>query len=195
MLYIATVMGQGILMPRVGYYMPFFVLSGILALIGASLMYTATAGTSAAAIYGYSILIAVGAGLTSQSSYSIAPAKVRSEQVSAAIGFINVAQIGGIVIALAISGTVFQNTAFRNLSQVLDGLGFSDVDIRSAIAGAQSVVFDRIDGDVRGRAIDGIVAAIGKTYALIIAGSSLALVTSVFLKREKLFMEVSTGGA
>jgi hypothetical protein len=195
MLYIATVMGQGIIMPRVGYYMPFFVVSGVLSLIGASLMYTATAGTSAAAIYGYSILIAVGAGLTSQSSYSIAPAKVRPEQVSAAIGFINVAQIGGIVIALAISGTVFQNTAFKNLSQVLDGLGFSDVDIRSAIAGAQRVVFDRIDGDVRGRAIDGIVAAIGKTYALIIAGSSLALVTSVFLKREKLLMEVSTGGA
>lgn len=47
-------------MPREGYYMPFFVLPGILALIGASLVFTATATTTSAAIYGYSILTAVG---------------------------------------------------------------------------------------------------------------------------------------
>lgn len=195
MIYITVVMGQGILMPLVGYYMPFFVLSGIIALIGGALMYTATATTSAAAIYGYTILIAIGGGLTAQASYSIAPAKVRPEQVSAAIGFINVAQIGGIVIALSISGTVFQNTAFRNLSHLLHGMGFSAEQIRSAIAGAQSEVFDKISDDLRAQAIDGIVHAINQTYALIIAGSALALVTSVFLKREKLFMEMSTGGA
>jgi hypothetical protein len=74
-------------------------------------------------------------------------------------------------------------------------MGFSSEEIRSAVAGAQSVVFDKISDEVRGKAIDAIVHAIDQTYALIIAGSALALVTSVFLKREKLLMEMSTRGA
>lgn len=99
------------------------------------------------------------------------------------------------MIALTISGTVFQNIAFRDLSQVLNGLGFDAEDIRSAIAGAQSVVYEKLPATVKAEAIEAIVQAIDKTYALIIAGSALALVTSVFLRREKLFMEISTGGA
>jgi hypothetical protein len=189
------VMGQGILMPIVGYYYPFFIISGVFTLIGSALMYTVTSATSTSAIYGFTVLIAIGAGLTSQAAYSIAPAKVAPHQIATAIGFMNVAQIGGIMIALTISGTVFQNIAFRDLSQVLNGLGFDAEDIRSAIAGAQSVVYEKIPATVKAEAIEAIVQAIDKTYALIIAGSALALVTSVFLRREKLFMEISTGGA
>ena len=90
---------------------------------------------------------------------------------------------------------MFQNTAFGNLSKVLSGLGFSDADIRSAIAGSQSTLFERVSQQVRDKAVEGIVMAIGNTYVLIIAGSALALVTSVLFKREKLFMEMSAGGA
>lgn len=91
------IIAGGVLMMKIGYYLPFFVWSGVFTIIGAALMYTVTSTTSASAIYGFSVLIAIGAGPTSQAAYSIAPAKVLPHQIPAAIGFINVAQIGGVV--------------------------------------------------------------------------------------------------
>ena len=63
------IMGQGIAMPFVGYYYPFYIVSGILTTTGGALMYTVDEGTSTSAIYGHSVLIAVGAA-----AYSIVPA-------------------------------------------------------------------------------------------------------------------------
>jgi hypothetical protein len=195
MVLIFFVMGSGIVMPLVGYYMPFFVLSGVFVLIGGALMYTVKATTSTSAIYGYTVLIAIGAGLGAQTAYSVAPAKVQPHQVPAAIGFINVAQIGGIVIALTVSGTVFQNIAAIDLGKILYPLGFTSSDVQAAIAGSQSTLFEQLPAAVKGNAIEAIVQAIDKTYALAITAGAFALVSSVFLRREKLFMEMSTGGA
>lgn len=195
MVLIFFVMGSGIVMPLIGYYMPFFVLSSIFMLIGGALMYTVKASTSTSAIYGYTVLIAIGAGLSAQISYSVAPAKVQPHQVPAAIGFINVAQIGGIVIALTVSGTVFQNIAASDLGKVLIPLGFTTADVQAAIAGSQSTLFEKLSAAVKERAVDAIVISIDKTYALVITAGAFALVTSLFLRREKLFMEMSTGGA
>ena len=100
-------------------------LSGVFMTIGGALMYTTDSSSSRSIIYGYSILIAIGAGLASQAAYSIGPAKVKPHQVPAVIGFMNVAQIGGIVIALTISSTVYQNLAFKFLQSALAGLNFT----------------------------------------------------------------------
>jgi hypothetical protein len=47
---ITFIMGQGILMPVVQYYFPFYVVSGVFAVIGGALMYTVTSATSTSAI-------------------------------------------------------------------------------------------------------------------------------------------------
>ena len=189
------IMGSGAVLPLVGYYMPFFILGGVFILIGGALMFTVKATTSTSPIYGYTILIAIGAGLTAQVGYSVASAKVQIQKVPAAIGFINVAQIGGLVIALAVSGTVFQNIAFRDLSKVLYPLGFTASDIHGAIAGSQSTLFSHLPSNIKANAIEVIVQAIDKTYALEVTAGVLCLVVSMFLQREKLFMEISAGGA
>ena len=49
----------------------------------------------------------MGAGIIQQLTYSIAAAKTARHEIPAAIGFINIAQIGSMVIALTISVTVF----------------------------------------------------------------------------------------
>jgi MFS family permease len=192
---ITFIMGQGILMPLVQYYFPFYIVSGVFAVIGGALMYIVTSTTSTSAIYGFTVLIAIGAGIGSQAAYSIAPVKVHPSKISDSIGFINVAQIGGIVLALSISGAVFQNTAFGSLTKVLAGMGFSEQDVRSAIAGSQSAVFERVSKEVKETAIEVIVQAIGKAYMLVVVAGAVALVSAVLMKKERLVMEMSTGGA
>jgi hypothetical protein len=73
---ITFIMGQGIVMPFVKYYCPFYILPGIFIAIVGALMYTVTSNTSTSAIYGYTVLIGIGAGLSSQAAYSIAHKRV-----------------------------------------------------------------------------------------------------------------------
>jgi hypothetical protein len=100
-------MGQGIILPFVKFYFPFYILSSIFIVIGGALMYTVASNTLTPTIYVYTVLIIIGAVLSSQAAYNIAPTKVHPSKISNAIGFINVAQIGGIALVLAISGAVF----------------------------------------------------------------------------------------
>jgi hypothetical protein len=96
------------------------------------------------------------------------------------LAFINLAQIGGGVFALTIAGTVFQNVAYDKLDKALSGEGFSDADIRSAIAGTQSAIFRRGSEEVRDAAVKTVIEAIRNVYILtIVAGVVLSPV--VFL--------------
>ncbi|KAJ6259382.1 Efflux pump patC [Drechslerella dactyloides] len=187
-LLVTFVMLNGFLMPVFGYYMPWYVWAGVTILIGGSLMHTITPTTSTAAVYGYSILIAVGAGAASQVAYSVAPAKVQPHDVPSAIGFMNHAQIGTIVISLTISGTIFQNVAFSYLRDALKQYNFPEEAIRGAIAGTRSQLLSELNAQSRADAIDAIVRAMGQVYILVIVAGAVTLVTSLFLKREKLFM-------
>lgn len=62
--------------------------------------------------------------------------KFAPEKVAAVIGFIDIAQIGGLIIALAISAAVLQNIAFMNLSEILSLLRFSAEDVHDAVDGS-----------------------------------------------------------
>lgn len=181
------IMGSGHVLGLLGYYFLLYIVGGVFLLVGAAPMFTVSAGTQVGAIYGFSVLIAIGAGLIAQIGYSVAPSKVAPQDMAAAIGFINVAQIGGLVIALAISGTVFQNITFLQLSNLLTPLGFSASQIQGAVAGSQSSVFNSLPTNVRAQAIDLIVTSISHIYALVITAGALCLVAGMFLKREKLF--------
>jgi hypothetical protein len=188
------VMLNGALMPKFGYYMPWYLFSGVFMLIGGSVMYTLVdPSTSNSAVYGFSVLTAIGAGSAQQAAYSIAQAKVPVNRIADAVGFINAAQIGGIVIVLTITGAVFQSVGFQLVSDAL-GPGFSTTDIRSALAGAKSDIFGKITDDVRDKVIAGIVQAISDGYILIIVAGAVMIVASLLMKREKLFMEMAAGG-
>lgn len=192
---------NGAMMPQTGYYKPWFVISGIFLVIGSALMFTVDIGTSAGKVYGYSVLIAIGTGLTCQSSYSIAPVKVAMnsrygpQMIPDAIGFINMAQIGSVVHALAISGTVFQNLAFQNLKTALAGRGFTDSQLHGAISGAQSGLLANASEEVKVLAVGAIIKAMDRVYILVIVAGGVVFLASFAMKWEKLFMKMSAGGA
>lgn len=153
------------------------------------------ASTPPSRIYGFSVLIAIGSGISQQAAYSIAPAKVGFQRASDAVGFINVAQIGAVVIALTISYATFQNIGYSHVSAALAGQGFSADDIHAALAGAKSGIFTSVTPELRQAVINGIVKAISDGYILVIVSGIVTLITSIFLRWERLFMEAGAGGA
>ena len=191
---IFTIMLNGFLMPRLGYYQPWYVASFFFMTIGGALMYSLVdAHTSKSSIYGFSVLMALGAGLAATAGYSVAPTKVEPHRISDAIGFINTAQIGASAIALTITSAIFQNIGYSYVAAALDGLSFSPEDIHGALAGARSTVFQDVSDEVRQRVLDGIVEAMSNAYVLCIVAGALGLVASLLMRREKLFMETSAG--
>ncbi|KAM5490307.1 hypothetical protein MaudMau93_002505 [Microsporum audouinii] len=186
---IVSVMIQGITMPLVGYYAPYYTISGVLIVVGSTLMSTVEVDTPDSNIYGYSIIIGIGTGLCVQASYGIAAAKVKEYEVQHAINYINLAQIGAETISLTVAGTIFQQLAFKNLSLYLAGRGYTAAELIAAIAGTQSAILQNGSKEVKALAIKAIVEAMKKVYISMIAAGSLQVICSFFLPREKLFMK------
>ncbi|RDW70025.1 hypothetical protein BP5796_08422 [Coleophoma crateriformis] len=193
-LVIFCIMLSGALLPVFGRYQPFFVLTGILLVVGGALMHTVTASTSPSTIYGYEVLMAIGAGLSMQIGYSIVVVKVAPHEIAAAIGYMNVAQIGSMAIGLSIGGSILQNRGFINLRDALSAYHFSEQELRAALGGAQSVILQGGDAQVRTLAIEAIAKTLQSLWVLTIVAGAVALVSGVFMKREKLVLAMTAGG-
>ena len=161
--------------------------------IGGSLMYTIRLDSNPGKVYGYSILLGLGSGLTFQAAYSIAGVKASlknwsGKDIQSAVSLQNISQVGGTLLSLLISGQVFQSYAFENLKRVLDGnnLRFSNAEIRSTVTGTQSLVFEGLPDVVKLEAVEAIMDAMKNVYILSIVAGVLSLVCALAMKKERL---------
>jgi hypothetical protein len=181
--------------------MPFYLTSGILMIAGSALMFTVKIATPAANVYGYSVLLAIGSGLTFNAGYTISGIKTAMKgsppkDVQSAISLQNLSQVGGVMVALIISGQIFQSYGFRNLKAVLDGLGFTDAENHSAVSGTHSKIFQDLSPEIAAKSVEALTKAISKVYILPIVAGVLALLGSLLMKQENLFgLRVTAGGA
>jgi len=184
---VTAVILNGVLMGKFGYYMPWYLCGGVLVVIGSALMYTIDLDTSDSKIYGYSVLIALGTGFFSQASFPIAQAKVGPHQISAATGFIGSAQVGGMAIALSVSNAIFLNEATTKISAALPNA--HPESVRAAVSGADGAFLQTLSGDDRNKVLNAIVDSIRNVFIMVIVAGVLTVCTSVFMKRDKLFIE------
>lgn len=177
---------NGAVLSMYGFYMPWYLFGGVFITIGAALMYTIDADSSNSRVYGYSTLIGIGVGVMVQAGFSVAQALVPPEEAPQAVGFITCGQIGGITIAIAVANSVFLNKAESGIAAILPNA--STEEIQAAVAGVGSQFFSSLSDDTKQAVLDAIVSAMSKTYIGVIAAGALAIVLSLFLKRERLFM-------
>ncbi|PGG98770.1 hypothetical protein GX51_06629 [Blastomyces parvus] len=182
--YVAVIVLCGYLMGKTGYYMLWYLVSGIFITIGGALMYIVRADTPAATIYGFSILLAIGM-TTTQAAYAIGPILVKPDRVVECIQFLNISQVQSQLLGLTIASQVFQSLTLRGLGDVFQGSGYTKEDIQTAIGGVRSKVLSNATPEVRAAAIDVIVRNIGNIYVLAIAAGVLYIVCSCFLKRDR----------
>ncbi|RAO67601.1 uncharacterized protein BHQ10_003613 [Talaromyces amestolkiae] len=190
---IFIIIANGHMMSRFGYYSPWYLLGSACELVAAVLMYLVKADTSASAIYGYTSLMALGVGTFNQAGYSVVQAKVKKTEIPWALGFMMVSQLGGIVLALGMAGAIFVNKATNELLALLPNA--NSADVKNAIAGTTSGFFKTLTKAQQTAALNIIVQAIDDVYILLIVAGAVAILLSIFLKREKLFIEAAAGGA
>ncbi|KAJ5912722.1 major facilitator superfamily transporter [Penicillium tannophilum] len=178
---------NGALMSKLGYYMPWYLAGGILTSIGGGLMSTVDETSPISRVYGYSALIGIGAGMFIQTGFSVAQAKISPNRASDAASLIAFAQNIGIVLALAISGSVFQNQALDSLQELLPGIPREA--LRGAISGSNSDLIKTIPAETQAKVIHAIVHAMSHTYYLVITAAVMTAVGSLFFKRERIFVQ------
>ena len=143
---------------------------------------SSTTGT----IYGLTILATVGTGLSIVTSYTVATLTTNPKDAGAALNMQNVSQICGQVIALAVAGQNYQSEAFNNLSAVLAGNGFSHEEISGAVAGAQSTLFETLDGALRDKVGMAVTQAMQMTFVLTPVSGGIMFIAALCMKWEKL---------
>ncbi|KAF7162848.1 hypothetical protein CNMCM5623_007970 [Aspergillus felis] len=191
-LMVATILTNGALLSKFGYYMPWYTAGGLLALTGGALMYTVDLNTSTSRIYGYTVILGLGVGLWIQASFAVAQAVVEPKYVPAAVGFITLAQFAGITIVMAIANTIFLNECLTSIPRILPNVPRDEIE--AAIQGTSDLL-DRLSSDVRTRVLEAIVSGISKSYALVIAAGALVAVLSFLMKHERLFNVSAAVGA
>lgn len=102
---VAVSFSSGSLRAKVKYYKPHYLVSGILITVGSALFYVyIDPSVSAGVIYGVSVVMALGIGLTWQIGYTVATLKVLPQDIGNALSIQNLSQIGGSTIALVTDG-------------------------------------------------------------------------------------------
>ncbi|OJJ34594.1 hypothetical protein ASPWEDRAFT_113823 [Aspergillus wentii DTO 134E9] len=184
--------GGGFLVSQFPVYKPWYLVGGILSLVGASLLCTVSPETSFAAIYGYSALLGLGAGMYMQLGHSVAQAKTPPAHIAAAITFVTTAQLNGLTFGLAITECVFLNEAIKRLSWVLPNQ--SHATLVSAISGTQSAFVSTLDSHTKQKALGAIIDAMDQTFVLAAVGGGLVVVLSLCMKWEKLVLTAVAAG-
>ncbi|TVY14870.1 Efflux pump patC [Lachnellula arida] len=193
-LLVAGAIINGAMLGKYGLNMPWFFVGGVLVIIGSSLLHTITIGTSLSRMYGYSVIVAFGAGLFVQAPFSVAQAKVRPEQHPEVTAFITCGQISGIVLSLSIASSMFINESTEQISALLPNVPLKTV--RSTLAGVGATLFQSLTAVERLDVLNILVSVIDRIFILVIVGGGLAVLLSIFMKRERLFLEgaVEEGG-
>lgn len=187
-LIIFATMLSGALLPKYNLYAAWYTASGVLALIGGALLARVNASTPTNHIYGFEVLSGIGCGLTFQAAYAIALVKAPMEKASSVLSFINVAQLGGAALSLAIAGSVFHNVGFNTMQSALSGRGYTSEQIHDALAGGYSPIISDSSAEVKAIAADAIASTLAKVYIMSAVAGAAILVAGVLMRWERVKM-------
>ncbi|KAH8892755.1 major facilitator superfamily transporter [Thozetella sp. PMI_491] len=183
--FIGFVLITGALLPVIGRYKIIYTVSQAVALIAAVFITRLDASSSLSLIMGLSALAGAGVGPGFQSSLSIVRVMHPDHYLDSAI-LANIAQFLPVGMVLAIAGAIFENVGFRELKETVGGFGFSDDDIREALAGVDSGLFEAKDPRIIQLAVQFIAKTIAKTQYTAVAGAALGFTISLMLSAQKL---------
>jgi drug/metabolite transporter (DMT)-like permease len=169
---------------RNSWFQPWFVVGSIFGFVGAVLFHFADEATSDARIYGYSILIGFGAGCFVTLCFATAQTQVPNKaEIPQAVAFMAFAQQGGAAVTLAISNSMFLNIAIQKLGDILPQ--YSRATIQRILSGVGTDILNSLSKADSDRVSQTIAASISKAYIVPIICGGLAVIFSVFIKRDR----------
>lgn len=190
LVFIVIVLFTGALLPAIGRYKIVYILAGTFTLVGSSAMVaTMDDKISESKVMGFEALIGAGLGMHFQHALGISNVinKNARDRVDSNV-ICNMIQMGGIAVSLSMAGCIFQNVGYNLLVDALStGAGnYSETDLREALAGVASVVWETRNPKMRRRGIHAVSEVISREFYIVVASGALCLVCAVCMRWEKL---------
>ena len=85
----------------------------------------------------------------------------------------------GFILVLSLAGTIFQNIASEQISQILPNAPADE--IVQLTAGTHSAIFKSLSSEVQFQVVEQVTLAIRNVFLVMVAGSALAFIGSLFL--------------
>lgn len=85
----------------------------------------------------------------------------------------------GIVVSLAIAGSIFENQALAHVRNILPDV--NEQEVKDAITGTNSKLFSTLDNGVRDNVISAIVNALSSVYLVVLVAGVTVLIISICL--------------
>ena len=180
-------MMNGMFMGKWGYYMPWFLVGGLLMLVSNIMLYQISLSTSTGYIYGAEVLGGIGTGMFVNAPFSVSQWLVSPKDIPSAVGFIMCARVGGIALALAMANTIFLNLAENALQGIVPTA--SKADVQSAISGISSTLVENADAETRVKIVQAVVNALRKGFLLGIAAGALSVFLATHMSRKKISLQ------
>ncbi|KAK8024235.1 hypothetical protein PG993_012301 [Apiospora rasikravindrae] len=178
----------GGLLPRVRYYMPFYLAGAILMLVGTGCQQTITTQSSEGYVMGLEALVGAGIGMLWQVGVPVSSVVLPPHQRLDAVAVFNMAQLGGVALSLSIAGSIYQNVGFDLVRDAIGGLSsdYSDADIRLLLGGARSSILSAAHPEVVPRAIEAVTITILRCFYLTVAAGAICFIAACCMKLEAL---------
>ena len=173
---------NGASIEKLKYYMPWFLVGGLLIIVSNAMLYHITMAISTSYIYGALVVGGIGTGLFVYASFAIAQWLVPPEEIPLAVGFISCAQVAGVTISLAVANAVFLNLAENSITRIV--LGVPRSDVQAAISGIKGSFLKTLQPAAQAKVLEAIVYAIQKVFILGIVAGALAIILAIFMNRE-----------
>lgn len=184
--FIAFVLVTGALLPAVRLYAALYLVGGLMIAGASGFLVTISPSTPDSQIMGVTALLGAGIGIAfpigvSVNSY-VLPKEFRPD-----VAMLNSLSLSiPSALTLSVAGCIYQNLSFRDLKDVLEPFGFSEIDIREALAGASSKLSTGSGPQIRSVVAATVTRVIAKEFYISIAAGAIIIVTSAFMKWEAL---------
>ncbi|KAF7542201.1 hypothetical protein G7Z17_g11790 [Cylindrodendrum hubeiense] len=170
---IVAAISCGLLIQRVGFYLPFGVLSGVVIAIASGLLTTLAPHTSTAKWAGYQILIGFGRGIGMQTPILAIQANTPPEITSVATAVLVFSQTFGGAVFISIANVIFNNKLKDELTARLPHLD-ADTIINAGATGVTKVVSSK---DLPG-ALAAYAKGVDSAFYLSVAAGCIMFVTA-----------------
>lgn len=185
-LVVATML-NGAFMERLKYYLPWFLVGGILIIVSNAMLFQLSLTVSTTYIYAALVLGGLGTGLFVNAPFAIAQWIVPPEEIAEAVGFITCAQVAGVTISLAMANAIFLNLAENSITSLLPGV--AKADVQAAITGLGGSFLRTLDTGTQKKILEAIVNAIRKVFILGVTAGALAVVLALGMSRKPITLE------
>ncbi|KAB5572498.1 major facilitator superfamily domain-containing protein [Coniochaeta sp. 2T2.1] len=175
---------NGVAMPKLGYYMPWFVVGNALLVAGAALMTTITPTTSNSSLYGYTVLMGLGIGAFQSAGIGVACVLAGPSEIGNVVSVMTIAQVLGIILSLSVSGSVFTNRAIEKITAALPDIPAHE--IAALITGASGQLYKCLSESDRALVVSQITSAISEAFYYLVCITAIGFISSLFLSPKKL---------